>query len=633
MDKTEIGPKQVQRAIMRGKKRMLNFRSARVQFIRQYVGQFYDKGDMNIGAESMNLIFNAVRALVPHIVMNFPKHSLETPYLSQRQYGDLLGMALSQHDKKINIKNAYRQCIVDAIFTLGIMKSGLAQSDNLYLVDPNTQVDPGMIYSSPVDFENFIPDPSSREHMFADASFLGDIVTYPRDLLLGSGLFKNDLIERLPRASVVTGDRTAHELSMKTISEQENFDLEDSVSVAQIWIPAAKAIIYVPATEDVSFDDYLRVDDYYGPREGPYTLLALTPPVPGNPMPVPMVGVWYDLHVLANKMANKIIEQAIRQKDVVVYRPAAADDAVELRDAADGETVSVDDPDSVRVVSFGGQKNSNEEHLAQLQMWFNYMAGNPDQLAGAQDNSSTATQATILANNSNVNLDDMKDLVYQFAADEARKRAWYIDADPMMNIPLAKRNPQPAQFIPLSIGPFMTQPAQMQEEQVMLTPELRDGDFLDFNFSIEPESMGRRDSTTRFAQAMDFAVKLLPAVASAAQIMMSIGLPFSAKAYLLRMAKYAGIDWLDEVFYDPEFQMQMQAMQMMGPQQEKAQIGGGEQTAQTGPGLGQPNMIDQIAQNGQPASVGAGVPSPQTQMMSGFQQGANPGQAMVQRGY
>lgn len=630
---TEIGPKQVQRAIMRGKKRMMNFRSARVQFIRQYVGQFYDKGDMNVGAESMNLIFNAVRALVPHIVMNFPKHNLETPYLSQRKYGDLLSLALSQHDKKINIKNAYRQCIVDAIFTLGIMKTGLAQSDNLYLIDPNTHVDPGMIYSAPVDFENFIPDPNSKEHMFADAAFLGDIVTYPRDLLMSSGLFKNDLIERLPRTSVVTHDRTSHELSMKSITEQENYDLEDSVSVAQIWVPAAKAVIYVPATDEVSFDDYLRVDDYYGPREGPYTLLALTPPVPANPMPIPMVGVWYDLHVLANKMANKIIEQAIRQKDVVVYRPAAADDAVELRDAADGETVSVDDPDSVKVVSFGGQKNSNESHLQQLQMWFNYMAGNPDQLSGSQDNADTATQSKILAANSSVNLDDMKDLVYQFAADEARKRAWYIDSDPMMNIPLAHRNPQPAQFIPLSTGPFMTQPAIMQEEQVILTPELRNGDFLDFNFSIEPESMGRRDSTTRFAQAMDFAVKLLPAVTAAAQAMLTMGLPFSAKAYLLRMAKYAGIDWLDEVFYDPEFQMQMQQMQMMGPQQEKAQIGGSQQTVLTGPGLGQPDMMAQILQNGQPANVMGSVPSPQTQMNASFQEGANPAQQMLKRGY
>jgi hypothetical protein len=94
----------------------------------------------------------------------------------------------------------------------------------------------------------------------------------------------------------------------------------------------------------VLFEDYLRVDDYYGVKEGPYTLLTLTPPVPGNPLPVPSVGIWNDLHVLANRMAKKIIEQAERQKDVMAYRAAAADDAEELRNASDGESVKVDDP-------------------------------------------------------------------------------------------------------------------------------------------------------------------------------------------------------------------------------------------------------------------------------------------------
>jgi hypothetical protein len=54
----------------------------------------------------------------------------------------------------------------------------------------------------------------------------------------------------------------------------------------------------------------------------------------------------------------------------------------------------------------------------------------------------------------------------------------------------------------------------MQDVQVVLTPEARRGEFIDFMFDIEPESMGRRDSRVRFAQALDFATKIMPAVSA-----------------------------------------------------------------------------------------------------------------------
>jgi hypothetical protein len=50
-----------------------------------------------------------------------------------------------------------------------------------------------------------------------------------------------------------------------------------------MWVPLANAVVSVPADPEVTYGDYLRVTDYHGVKEGPYTLLALTP-VPGNPL-------------------------------------------------------------------------------------------------------------------------------------------------------------------------------------------------------------------------------------------------------------------------------------------------------------------------------------------------------------
>ena len=611
-----ITPRDLQESVQRGTSRLKNFREARLMFLRNYTGPYYDREQGMIGEEAMNMIFNAIRVLVPNIVMNFPTHKVHSRFLQSRDYGEMLGLALEYHDKDINIKEVYRRVIVDAIFTLGILKTGLVESDSVYAFDEYDHIDTGEIYTEAVDFDNFIVDPTSRDHMFRDAKWIGDKIIVPRSSLYESGLYNEELVEQLPCVGdELTRDRKAHLLSQKKTDAAHEHSMYDEVEIAEIWIPGANKIVTVPAGDGVMLDEYLREDDFYGPDTGPYTFLALTPPVPGNPIPVPMVGVWNDLHVLGNRMAKKIVDQAERQKDVVAYRRAAADDAEALRDEPDGGSVATDDPDGVRVLSFGGQRQSNEAHMVQLQGWFNQMAANPQALSGERFDAGSATEAKLLAGNASVGLEDMKDLVYQMAGAEAGKRAWYFHADPMMDIPLIRRQEVPAQYQQTPHGPLLVQPAQLMDMQVFLTPEARRGDWLQFTFEIETESMGRQDSGTRFMQAMDFAVKILPAAFSAAQAAYAMGMPFDVKTFVTRMAKDRGIKWMDEVWYDPDFQLKMAMVAMRGPQMQGSQ-------GQLIPAAGPNNPLAQFMQNQQPGTVGEN-PSEEKRDRQDSQSGAN----------
>jgi len=615
-----LTPRELQESVKRGSDRLKNFRMSRMMFLRNYTGPYYDKEKGNIGEESLNMIFNAIRVLVPNIVMNFPTHNVSSNFLQSRQYAELLSEALAFHDKQIDIRSTYRQVLVDAIFTLGILKTGIAESDSVYAFDEYDRVDTGEIYTECVSFDNFLVDPTSREHLFKDAKWLGDRSIVSRASLLESGLYDNELVEQLPTVGdAVSSDRKSHLLSQKKQDANRDHDAYDEVEIAEIWIPGANQLVTVPGGTEVTFDRFLREDEYYGPDEGPFTFLSLTPPVPDNPLPIPLVGVWNDLHVLGNRMAKKIIDQAERQKDIVAYRRAAADDAEALRDEPDGGSVATDDPDGVRVLSFGGQNQKNEIMLAQLQGWFNQMAANPQALAGQRFDANSATEAKILAQNANVGLEDMKDLVYQMAASEGRKRAWYMHTDPLIEVPLVKRFTFPAQFSQSPLGPVMQQPARMEEVQVILTPEARSGDWMDFHFDVEVESMGRQDSTTRFAQAMDFAVKIMPAAMQAGQAAMMMGIPFDVKTFVTRMAKDRGIKWMDEVWFDPEFQMRTAMIAMRGPQMEGSQ-------GQLMPN--QANPLSQILQNGQPGTV-ASNPSQDTRDRSDAQSGANDMQSVL----
>ena len=100
---SEVGPRRMQLASNAGFKRMRNFRNARLMFIRSFVGQYYDRDHGDVGAEPLNLIFNAIRVLVPNLVSNFPKHNVATEYLAYREYAELMGLALDFNSKQIGI--------------------------------------------------------------------------------------------------------------------------------------------------------------------------------------------------------------------------------------------------------------------------------------------------------------------------------------------------------------------------------------------------------------------------------------------------------------------------------------------------------------------------------------------------
>ena len=311
------------------------------------------------------------------------------------------------------------------------------------------------------------------------------------------------------------------------------------------------------------------------------------------------------------------MDQAQNQKDIVFYRRSSADEAQESRDAPDGHAIASDDPDGIRIQSFGGQNSSNVQHIAQLQTWFNMMAANPQGVGGITLGADSATEANILQQNASTGLEDIKDLVYVFSQEEQEKRAWYMHHDPLIEVPVPYRRLQPEQTVEGPLGPVTIQSARDETIQIILTPDLRRGDWLGFTFIVEPESMGRVTSVERLRRAERFAVQIIPAAAQAAQIMRQMGVPFDVKEYIIRMGKELDIRWLDRVLNDPLFQQQVAQMAQLGPQDP-------------GKALGQPPSLQkQILQNGQPATNSATFPSIYREKKMDEQRGANESQSAM----
>jgi hypothetical protein len=414
---------------------------------------------------------------------------------------------------------------------------------------------------------------------------MGDRNRIPRQILLDDPDVDHDLVMKLPRSTHPDAKNKIEKLTQSGMSQIEIFELQDYVDVVEVYVPDADAMLLMPDPAVIIFDEYLKAEPFYGPKEGPYTFLSFTPPVPNNPHPISEVSMWYDLHLMANRLMVKSMEQADRQKDVAIADQSGSEEAEDIRTSADGDVIS-GNPDTVKVVSFGGQNHNNEAMLSQTQIWHNYMSGNPDQMAGLKSDANTATQAQILEVNANVIIEDERELIYECGAEINHKMAWYLHTDPLIDLPISRRRPG---------GGYV---------QLQLTPEQRYGDFLDFTFTLKARSMTKLEPTIKNKRIMEFGTSVLPSIATSAQVLTQIGIKFNPQRCITSMAEQ--MDLSDEVqdwFEDPEFDRRVELMKELGPKNAgKAKVAGVMQN------------------NGSP--IGPGVSNPGEERNQSFQAGA-----------
>ena len=580
----ELDPRKFANVVRQGFIRSRHYRKARAMFIRAYVGHYYAKKFGLVGDEPINLIFHTIRALIPNLIMKNPVNNVTTEIIPHRDYAFLLGLYADWLDRKIDLKEILRYGTVDACFGFGIFKTGLSQGGTMINYG-DILVDEGQVYTDNVDLDDFVFDPTCRK--IRKSAFMGDRNRIPRQLLLDDDNFNHDLVMKIPRSKHPDVTRRVEALSQRGMSSSEMNDFQDMVDVVELFVPGANVLITMPDPEQTIMDDFLAAREYYGPNEGPYTELSVTQPVPGNPYPIAPVGIWYDLHHAAGNTMKKMVDQIMRQKDVAIVDPAGADEAEDIRTSADGDMV-FGMPDTVKLLSFGGQNPQNESAMGALQTWYNYMSGNPDQMAGIAAGAKTATGQNILQANQNVTIEDMRGMVYDCSGKINQKMVWYGHTDPLLDQPFSKRKPG---------GEYI---------QLRLTPEQRAGDFLEYTFRIKQRSMSRLDPAVRSKRIIEFATNLVPSLAMSAQVCMQMGIPFNLQEAITDLAEE--MDIIEEVqdwFVDPTFMERIQLQMSLGPQPA---------------GKAQPMNPKAVRQN-EGSPMKSKILGPQGDIMQGFQEG------------
>ena len=493
-------PQRLQQAVRRWQEYTKPMRLCRKRMLQHYANGWYSGGTSFHSSMPINLIDRGVSIIAPYLVarnprcMITPRQGLSNAQLSG--FARTFELALAHLFDEIKLSEyTLRPAVIDALFCMGIVKTGVATGVNKieimgYLHDLYQP------YCDRVDFDDYIGDLTARNRQ--EMKFEGNKYRLPLWYVQESGLYKNT--DKLKPDLRLYGEDTSPELIAKEqVQEWDYHELFPTVELMDIWVVNSNEIVTLPV-DGGQGTKILRTTPYDGPESGPYDTFAFRY-FPDSIIPIPPVYGWLDQNKFVNTLLNKFREEAEREKRMGVYDLSAAEDAQRLRDANSGEMVGImGGKDSVAEIAVGGAFSNQSFALLEfmLREW-SKTGPNLDITGGRGTMAGTLGQEQLLLANAARELDDMASQVQATTASIMKKLAWFLYSTPGIRIPLIKR-----------VGEYNV-PTEFSEET-------KEGDFLDFTFDFVPYSMNRMNPEMKFQKLMQFvSAFILPTAQIAAQ--------------------------------------------------------------------------------------------------------------------
>ena len=538
MAKTHNSSLRLAEGVRRSFRRLKRYRQHRLSFMREFAGQYYTSdrgaGVSSTGPEPLNTIYNVVSLMLPHLAFQNPKSLVTTDSLNLRPESKKLELALDRLYKEIDLWKTLRISITDALLSVGIVKVGLTSGGQIYEVD-GYQHDNGQPFCDAVDLDDYIIDPDARRR--EEAWFEGNRYKLPLSFLKDSEGYNQKVVDTLrPRDRFTrnqSGEAPVEELSRRSRVDTEEYI--DQVDLIDLWLPKENMVVTI-AGDINNVQGFVKETSWEGPERGPYEMLGFNW-VPNNALPLSPIAVLFDLHVMINKQARKLGRQADRQKDLVLYDKRNEDEAEGIKNASDGEMVGVGNVDRFRQVSMGGVNDKGFQNLQWLEGEFSRNAGNTDLLGGVVAQSDTVGQDQLLMQNASIKIDDMRTQTHRFTQRIAERLAWYLVSDPLIELPMIKE-----------IGGVPV--------PVTYSAEEREGDFIDFNFDIQPYSM-QADTPSRKYQRLQQV--MMDVVVPTIQLAAAQGMTLDVQKLTNIAADTTNLPELKEIYSKQQVQMQVDA--------------------------------------------------------------------------
>jgi len=384
-------------AVANSYRKLETFRHTNRLLVEEYTGPSY--GQLKRQDKYLNKLHQAVDAYTMLLAANRPRVMVETRFPQLRPFAHHYGIALNNLIEEIGLEFTIRQWVMDAFFSVGVIKTHLADS-GLVEIQPDRWMDPGTPFASNVSLDNMVFDMSASK--ISEMKFVGDMYRIPfADLKAGveMGMYDENVAADVTPTSKSTATDDQDRLdAIAAGAETDDDEFEPMVDLADIWIPReGKIYTYIVQNRGAFKIESRPIAEmeWDGPEHGPYHILGFND-VPDNIMPVAPASHLISLDRIINIVMRKQAKRARNQKKNLVYNPAGQHDAKRLRASNDGEQIRVDDTQNISTVEQGGIDGPNQAFLGELLEQFDVMAGNLTALLGLGAQADTAKQEQLI---------------------------------------------------------------------------------------------------------------------------------------------------------------------------------------------------------------------------------------------
>ena len=453
--------------VLKSYKDMESFRKNGKDLVESFIGSEYEVADKTVQDTYLNMLALAVNIYMRQLAVRAPSAVVTTPFENLRPLAYSLSIACADAAEECELGLVLRRAVMSALFfPFAMVKVGLEYNgtdeyngEQIDITDP---------FVRNISFDDTVIDMSARSAY--NPAFIGNRYYIPvekfKETYPNASLPK-DYKDNKGVKSQGAETRTS-EISHKSNGDE---DFQDMIELWDIWLTGERKLVTYFANFTTKKPINV-IEDFDASEKGPYRRLFFTG-VPDNAMPLPPFGLVKNLHDLANHIFRRLAFQAKNKKSVEMFdNPESAE---LFNKALDGMAI-VGTGAEPQHIETGGIDQPSFQLMLQVRDMFSWAAGNIDSLGGLSPMSDTATQDKLLASSASAQIRDMQDATSDFARSIFEQIAWYEWTDPIRTRIIEKPIPHTDVVIP-----------------VEWSPETRQGDFLDLNFDIIPQSM--RDET------------------------------------------------------------------------------------------------------------------------------------------
>ncbi len=459
------------RAMQESHRRLLPFRQLSRSLVEDYAGSGYgNEGNMPKRETVVNLMNQAVDAYTMALVANRPRVIISSAREELENFAQRFQIALNNLIGEIQLEQTLRQSVLDAFFSVGVVKVHMADSP-FVMLEEGLWVDPGVPFASNVALDNFVYDISATE--WHRVRFAGDAYRIPFEDLKAD-FFDQKVVKTLAPTSKGGADEERLDMISKGF-ETDDDEIEPMIDLIDVWLPREEKVYTFAIDLRGRFSGTsapLAEMDWNGPEFGPYKILKFND-VPENIMPTSPASHLTSLSRLANNVLRKQARRARSQTKVHTYTPAGAETAKKIRAASDDQWVMAEEPKEIGEVLVGGVDPQSQAFFLGVVELYDRMAGNLQAVLGLGAQSETVGQEQLIHSSASKKIAQMQYRVTDFTRDIVRDLGHMLWSDAAKVIPARIDVPGAEGF----------------SVDATWTPEQREGDFFDYDLNIDVYSM------------------------------------------------------------------------------------------------------------------------------------------------